>query len=90
VDVNSRLNLDIEELTLVGFSPLAHKRLGAVVEEELARLFGENGVPGWLEQRSALPILDGGAFQVRAGAPEGVLGRQIAGAVYRAMNGGLK
>lgn len=44
------IELHIEKLVLHGFAPGAHSRIGEAVQQELTRLFLEQGVPRSLSQ----------------------------------------
>lgn len=82
----SQLEVLIEQLVLHGVAPGDRQLIGAAVQQELTRLFAEQGVPRLLMQGGAIDRLDGGRLEVVAGAePEG-MGVQIAQAVYRGMN----
>ena len=77
------VNLHIEELVLLGFTPGDRYRIGDAMERELARLFTEQGVP---PQSSELAYLDGGAFEVKPGSGAEEIGVRVAQTVY----GGLR
>ena len=62
------IELDIDELVLHGFAPGDGDQIGAAIRRELARLFAEQGLPAGLGTGGAVPRLDGGGFQVAAGA----------------------
>ncbi len=84
------VDLRIEELVLHGFAqgvPAGYRsRIGAAVEQELARLLTEQGVPMGLSQAGALARLDAGAFEVAPDAKPEVIGVQVAQAVYRGLS----
>jgi hypothetical protein len=80
------IELDIDELVLHGFAPGDGDQIGAAIRRELARLFAEQGLPAGLGTGGAVPRLDGGGFQVAAGATTDAIGAQVAHAVY----GGLE
>jgi len=80
------LELQIDELVIDGLADIDRAQLGAAVQEELARLFTERGIPHNLQQNSTRLTLDGGTITVQPGAPSSVVGRQIAGSLY----GGLQ
>ena len=56
--------------------------LGAVVQQELARLLAERGLPADLARGGEVASLDGGEFQVKQGSKAQEIGAQIAQAVY--------
>jgi hypothetical protein len=76
------IDLDIDELVLHGFAPADGEQIGAAIRHELARLVAEQGLPAGLGTGAAIPRLDGGAFQVAAGATTDTIGAQVAHAVY--------
>ena len=53
-----------------------------IARRELARLFAEQGVPAGLGAGGAIPRVDGGGFQVAAGATTDAVGAQVAQTVY--------
>jgi hypothetical protein len=80
--MTSDIDLDIDELVLHGFAPGDGEQIGAAIRRELARLVTEQGLPAGLDTGGAIPRLDGGGFQVAAGATMNVIGAQVAHAVY--------
>lgn len=82
----TRVEVFIEELVLHGFAPGDRHRLGAVVERELARLFGEQGVPPWLARGGELAQLPGGSFTVTPDIRAETVGAQVAQAVYQGLH----
>ena len=76
------IELHIGELVVHGFPVADRAQLGAVVRQELARLFAERGMPAGLEQGGEIASVDGGELQVAASAGVGALAAQIARAVY--------
>lgn len=85
-----KIDLHIEELVLEGFPKGDRHRIGAAVEAELARLLSEQGLPQGLGQGLDVPRIDGGSFEMARGMRAEGVGRQVAGAVYGGMFGGLK
>jgi len=80
------IELNIEELVLHGFSPGDRYSIGDAVERELTRLLADQGVPQSLERGREIAHVDGGAFEVAPDSRAGVVGAQVAKAVY----GGLR
>lgn len=80
--MRANLELHIEELILHGFPPGRRGVIAAAIEQELTRLFAEQGVPAALAQAGAIPRLDGGSFETAAGAMPADIGRQVAQAIY--------
>jgi hypothetical protein len=76
------VELHIGELVVHGFPVADRAQLGAVVRQELARLFAERGVPAGLEQGGEIASVDGGELQVAPGGGTPSLGAEIARAVY--------
>lgn len=79
------INLHIDHLILHGFPPGDRARLGRAVEQELARLLAEGGLPPVLAKGGTLARLDGGQFSIAAGAPVDQIGAQIAQVLYRSL-----
>lgn len=80
--MGARVNLDIEELVLHGFSPGDRHRIGQAVEFELARLITERGVPASLSREGELARMDGGTFDMSPNSRPEVVGGQVARSVY--------
>ena len=81
-----KIELNIEELVLHGFSPGDRHDIGEAVELELTRLLADRGVPQSLERGREIANMDGGAFEVAQGLRAQVVGAQVAKVVY----GGLR
>jgi hypothetical protein len=76
------LELHIEELVLHGFEMGDRYRIGEAVQQELSRLFVEQGVPPSLAQGGEVGRLDGGRFEMAEGMQVGAIGSQIALSIY--------
>ncbi|WP_298734394.1 hypothetical protein [uncultured Chitinophaga sp.] len=76
------IELHIEELVLHGFLPGDRQRIGLAVQQELSRLFTEQGLPPGLSSGGAVPSLDAGSFQHAPHATPNVVGQQIANTVF--------
>jgi hypothetical protein len=76
------IELHIEELVLHGFQPGDRQRIGLAVQQELTRLFTEQGLPPGLSSGGAIPSLDAGSFQHAPNAKPPAVGQQIANTVY--------
>jgi hypothetical protein len=76
------VEIRIEELVLHGFTPVDRYSLADAVERELARLFAHRGVPASLAQGREIAHLNGGRFELAAGAKAEGIGSQIAQALY--------
>lgn len=81
-NLHPSVELHVEELVLEGFPAMDRAQLGAVVQQELTRLFAERGVPAGLAQGGEFARLDSGGFHVAPGSNVQVIGSQIAQAVY--------
>jgi hypothetical protein len=81
-----KIELHIEELALHGFAPGDRYRIAEAVERELTQLFTEQGLPPSLMKGGSIDKLDGGAFNMAPSSKAGVIGVQVARAVY----GGLR
>lgn len=76
------IELHIEELILHGFAPSDRYLIGAAVEQELTKLFAEQGVPPSLAHGGEMARLDAGTFQLAMDSKANAVGIQIAQAVY--------
>ena len=76
------IELHIEELVLHGFQPGDRQRIGLAVQQELTRLFTEQGLPPGLSSGGAVPSLDAGSFNHAPNAKPAAVGQQIANSVY--------
>jgi hypothetical protein len=81
----ANLNLHIEELVLHGFAAGDRYLIREAVQQELSRLFVEQGVPPALAQGGAIERLDGGSFEMAAGMKAGAIGTQIAQSIYQGL-----
>ena len=77
------VELHIEELVLDGFVASHRYAVGDAVEQEVARLFRENGLPISLLSENATDEVKGGSFNRAENSKPSAIGRQIAEAVYR-------
>jgi hypothetical protein len=77
------VELHIEELVLHGFASGDRFAVGDAVERELARLFGEQGIPVALRSQSATDEMTGAVFNSTQNAKPRAIGGQIAQAVYQ-------
>jgi hypothetical protein len=78
----SAIELHIDDLVLHGFAASDRHTISAAVERELTRLIGEQGLPPAIRHGGEHGRLDGGTFNLAAGAPAETIGAQIAQAVY--------
>jgi hypothetical protein len=86
-DTNNRsVELHIDELVFHGFERADRYALANAVEQELARLFSEQGIPAptaVTERRS----IQAGDFVVAPGREANRIGAQVAGSVYEGLSG---
>jgi hypothetical protein len=76
------VEIHIEELVLHGFSPHARFRVAEAVQQELARLVFQEGVPASMLKSMEVDGLDGGAFTLAPAARDQGMGKQVARAIY--------
>ena len=76
------IEVHIEELVLHGFELGDRYGIGDSVEQELARLLSEQGVPFSLRSENETDELKAPAFKPALGAKPPAIGQQIAQAVY--------
>lgn len=84
--ISRNLELNIEKLVLYGFVPADRARIGAAVQQELTRLFAEQGVPPSLKRGGAISHLDAGTFEMSSAAKPDAIGIQIAQTIYGGLN----
>jgi len=80
------VELHIEELVLHGFSPRDRFGISDALEQELARLLTEQGLPGLAMQSRSIERLDGGSLSIRAGARPQSIGAQLGERVHRQLS----
>jgi hypothetical protein len=76
------LELYIEELVLHGFAARDRDRISTALQQELTRLFTEQGLPPNWTQGGEIAQLNGGTFNVTAGTRPDIIGTQIAQSIY--------
>lgn len=76
------IELHIEELVLEGFAPGDRHAIGEAVRAELTRLLAEQRAPQFLQHGGETARLDGGKFDLKAGARSEAVGVQVARTVY--------
>lgn len=83
------INVSIERLILEGIA-LPHSQrpiVQAAVETELARLLTADGLASLLMTGGTLPVIPGRSIQLSSDGNPGMLGQQIARAVYGGIGG---
>jgi hypothetical protein len=85
--MKANLELSIDHLILPDL-PLVHReRVAAALEQELARLWAEQGPPSGIEAGEPL-ALSASRVQVAAGAGPEAIGAQVAQSIYTSLAGG--
>ena len=82
----ANLELHIEELILHDFPHEQQQVIATAIEQELTRLFGEQGVPPSLMQGGDIPQLGGGTFEATPGAAPDTIGVQVAQSIYSGLS----
>jgi hypothetical protein len=80
-----KIDLQIDALVLEGFDYHDHKRIGAAMKAELARLITENGLGspvGWMRDSGQISAP---SFKVPSDRNPRTIGAEIARSVYRGM-----
>lgn len=77
------IELAIEELLLRDMPPAQRQQIAATVEQELARLLREQGLPPSLSQGGHIPQVDIGTLDLAAHARAETIGLEVARNVYR-------
>lgn len=78
----TNLELHLEELILHDFPHSQRYHIAAAIEQELTRLFTEQGVPPSLTRGGQVAQIDGGTFNVPSNAAPNAIGAQVAQAIY--------
>jgi len=78
----TKVELDIEELILRDVPYALRHQIAAAVEQELARLLSEQGLPPSLEQGGSIPDIAIGPVQIAGDARADAIGFQVARSVY--------
>lgn len=81
-----RIRIEIDELVLHGFNYHDHERISAAIEEELARLIRENGLPRGMNVAKEVPLIDAGSFNLSDRTNPKSIGAQVARSIYRRWN----
>ena len=79
------IELHIEEIVLHGFAQGVRYRIVEAIQNELARLLTEKGLPGLFEQNIEFSSIDGGSIMIGSGESTRSLGVRIGQSVYRGM-----
>ena len=76
------IELHIEKLVLHGFRWRDRFRIRLAVEQNLARLFTDQGIPSSLSRGGKFARIDGGKFNTAPGSGAEVIGARVAQSVY--------
>jgi hypothetical protein len=79
------IEIEIGELVLHGFVPHDLKGIRYAVEMELTRLLTERGIPASLTLPKKINGINAGGFTMQPGAQAGIIGNDIATAVYQGL-----
>jgi hypothetical protein len=83
--MNTQLELHIEELMLEGVSPYQAAAIGEIVQQELAYLFEQKGIPHGLKSEAQIHNLSIPQLEVSGNASVGALGKSIANNLYQGL-----
>jgi uncharacterized membrane-anchored protein len=77
------INLNIEQIVLHGFAYVDRDAIAAALQQELARLFAEQGLPLALGVSGQINRVQGGSFAITPDMQVEAIGSQIAQAIYQ-------
>ena len=77
-----KVEIHVEELVLHDVPASQRHAVGRAMEQELARLVAERGVPEGLTARPVLGHVDAGELTLDSGTPPRALGEAVARSVY--------
>jgi hypothetical protein len=83
--IGRSFHVRIDELVLHGFARADRHRIAHALELELTRLISDGPLQGFGKSASIFERVDGGAFQLKAGAKPEAAGTEIARAVFRSL-----
>jgi len=78
-----KINIRIGKLVLHGFNYHDHKRVGTALEQELARLIKENGLPEGSTKEIEIPKIGAPSFSAPADMNPTTIGTEVARSIYR-------
>lgn len=76
------IEINIDELRLLGFSHADRYPIGQALQDELTRMIAENVNRVSLIQRGVYPQLDGGTLKLSQNSNAQEIGNQIAKSIY--------
>jgi len=82
MDGRSSIDVAIEHLVLDGFEPQQSQAIAATLQEKLASLIEEKGLPGEFQASIQAGRLDAGTINLPEGASPAQMGTQIAEAIF--------
>jgi hypothetical protein len=80
-----KIEINIDELILNGFSPNERYDIGESMEHELMQLFSEQGIPPQFEKGGEIGNIDGGEVEILQNFKSNAIGEQIARTIYRSI-----
>lgn len=84
------ITIEIDELVLHGFPAADRHAIAGALEQELARLLAERGLPTGLADGSELELAPAGRFTLAPNARSATVGASAAEAVHQALRQGLE
>lgn len=85
-DGRSTVDIAIEHLVLDGFEPQQSQAIAATLQEKLASLIEERGLPGEIQGSIQAGKLDAGSINLPEGASPAQMGTQIAEAIFNRLS----
>ena len=80
-----RIEINIDELVLEGFSYHDHRRIRIAFERELGRKIKEKSLPLAEAGKHSIQKIDGGSFAVPLDGDPRKIGNQVAASVYKGL-----
>jgi hypothetical protein len=80
------IEFNIDKLVLHGFADADRYMIADALQLELARLVAEQGLPVRAGESGDISRLDSGAFDVASNSKPGLVGTQVAQAVYKGLS----
>lgn len=80
--MKANLEIQIDKLVLDGFAKKDGARIGKAIEDELMRLFQDQGIPEGLQQEETYDSVSANDFEYNAQDRPEQIGRTIAKSIY--------
>jgi hypothetical protein len=80
-----KVNIEIGELILEGFDYHDQQRISRAIEQELARLVSDNGLPEGVGTRRAASNIGALSFNAPSDMNPRAIGRETARSIYRSL-----